>query len=65
MVSDAGGVGSSDHAERSAKNRRLRVHYLLEAEWDIGLEAPCAGGFIVTGRRTIYTHPGGYAEPGG
>jgi predicted RNA methylase len=33
VFSDAGGTGRSYHAERSAKNRRLRVHYLLEAGW--------------------------------
>src|SRR6187455_2030749 len=31
--SDAGGTGRSYHAELSARNRRLRVHYLLEAGW--------------------------------
>jgi predicted RNA methylase len=33
IFSDAGGTGRSYHAELSAKNRRLRVHYLLEAGW--------------------------------
>jgi predicted RNA methylase len=33
VFSDAGGTGRSYHAERSAKNRRRRVHYLLEAGW--------------------------------
>jgi hypothetical protein len=33
VFSDAGGPGRSYHAELSAKNRRLRVHYLLEAGW--------------------------------
>src|SRR6266480_956661 len=33
VFSDAGGTGRSYHAELSAKNRRLRVHYLLEAAW--------------------------------
>ena len=33
VFSDAGGTGRSYHADRSAKNRRLRVHYLLEAGW--------------------------------
>jgi hypothetical protein len=33
VFSDAGGTGRSYHAELSAKNRRLRVHYLLEAGW--------------------------------
>ena len=33
VFSDAGGTGRSYHAERSAKNRRLRVHYLLEPGW--------------------------------
>jgi predicted RNA methylase len=33
VFSDAGGTGRSHHAELSAKNRRLRVHYLLEAGW--------------------------------
>src|SRR6266480_3902928 len=30
VFSDAGGTGRSYHAELSAKNRRLRTHYLLE-----------------------------------
>jgi hypothetical protein len=33
VFSEAGGTGRSYHAELSAKNRRLRVHYLLEAGW--------------------------------
>src|SRR5690606_16151685 len=33
VFSDAGGTGRSYHAEMSAKNTRLRVHYLLEAGW--------------------------------
>ncbi len=33
VFSDAGGTGRSYHAELSAVNRRLRVHYLLEAGW--------------------------------
>jgi predicted RNA methylase len=31
--SEAGGTGRSYHAEQSARNRRLRIHYLLEAGW--------------------------------
>ena len=31
VFSDAGGTGRSYHAELSARNQRLRVHYLLEA----------------------------------
>src|SRR6202008_2441168 len=31
--SDAGGTGRSYHADMGAKNRRLRIHYLLEAGW--------------------------------
>jgi hypothetical protein len=31
--SDAGGTGRSYHADLGARNRRLRVHYLLEAGW--------------------------------
>jgi hypothetical protein len=31
VFSDAGGTGRSYHADLTAKNRRLRVHYLLEA----------------------------------
>jgi predicted RNA methylase len=31
--SEAGGTGRSYHAELSARNRRLRTHYLLEAGW--------------------------------
>lgn len=33
VFSDAGGTGRSYHAELSALNRRLRVHYLMEAGW--------------------------------
>jgi hypothetical protein len=33
VFSDAGGIGRSYHAELSARNRRLRVHYLLEPGW--------------------------------
>ena len=33
VFSDAGGTGRSYHADRRAKNQRLRVHYLLEAGW--------------------------------
>ena len=33
IFSDAGGTGRSYHAELSARNTRLRVHYLLEAGW--------------------------------
>ncbi len=33
VFSDAGGTGRSYHAELSARNRRLRVHYLLEPGW--------------------------------
>ena len=33
VFSDAGGTGRSYHAELSAKNHRLRVHYLLEPGW--------------------------------
>ncbi len=33
VFSEAGGTGRSYHAEMSAKNRRLRVHYLLEFGW--------------------------------
>ena len=33
VFSDAGGIGRSYHADLGAKNRRLRVHYLLEAGW--------------------------------
>ena len=33
VFSDAGGTGRSYHAELSAKNRRVRVHYLLEPGW--------------------------------
>src|SRR3954465_9360543 len=33
VFSEAGGTGRSYHAELSAKNRRLRTHYLLEAGW--------------------------------
>jgi hypothetical protein len=31
--SDAGGTGRSYHADPTARNQRLRVHYLLEAGW--------------------------------
>ena len=33
VFSEAGGKGRSYHAELSARNRRLRVHYLLEPGW--------------------------------
>jgi len=33
VFSDAGGTGRSYHADIGARNRRLRVHYLLEAGW--------------------------------
>jgi hypothetical protein len=33
VFSDAGGTGRSYHADLGAKNRRLGVHYLLEAGW--------------------------------
>ncbi|RTL94232.1 methylase [Ancylobacter aquaticus] len=33
VFSDAGGTGRSYHAEVSARNQRLRVHYLLEPGW--------------------------------
>ena len=33
VFSEAGGTGRSYHAELSARNRRLRVHYLLKAGW--------------------------------
>ena len=34
VFSDAGGMGPPYYADRGAKNRRLRVHYLLEAGWE-------------------------------
>jgi hypothetical protein len=33
VFSDAGGTGRSYHADLTARNRRLRVHYLLESGW--------------------------------
>jgi predicted RNA methylase len=33
VFSDAGGTGRSYHADLAARNKRLRVHYLLEAGW--------------------------------
>jgi hypothetical protein len=33
VFSDAGGTGRSYHADLSARNQRLRHHYLLEAGW--------------------------------
>ena len=33
IFSEAGGTGRSYHAELSARNQRLRVHYLLEPGW--------------------------------
>ncbi|KOX43850.1 methylase [Streptomyces purpurogeneiscleroticus] len=33
VLSDAGGTGRSYHADNGAQNRRLRVHFLLEAGW--------------------------------
>jgi len=35
VFSDAGGTGPSYHAELSARNRRLRIHYLLEPGWKV------------------------------
>jgi hypothetical protein len=44
VFSDAGGTGRSYHAELSARNRRLRVHYLLEPGWkaDAAIKASAA-----------------------
>jgi len=33
VFSDAGGTGRSYHADLAARNRRLRIHYLLEPGW--------------------------------
>ncbi len=33
VFSEAGGTGRSYHADKAAKNQRLRVHYLLEPGW--------------------------------
>jgi predicted RNA methylase len=33
VFSDAGGTGRSYHADLASRNRRLRVHYLLESGW--------------------------------
>jgi predicted RNA methylase len=33
VFSDAGGTGRSYHADLSARNQRLRIHYLLEPGW--------------------------------
>ena len=33
VFSEAGGTGRSYHADRSAKNQRKRIHYLLEPGW--------------------------------
>jgi hypothetical protein len=33
VFSEAGGTGRSYHADRGARNQRLRVHYLLEPGW--------------------------------
>ncbi|MGV1833028.1 strawberry notch-like NTP hydrolase domain-containing protein [Agrobacterium vitis] len=33
VFSDAGGTGRSYHADLSAKNQRLRIHYLLQPGW--------------------------------
>jgi hypothetical protein len=33
LFSDAGGTGRSYHADKGAKNRRRRIHYLLEPGW--------------------------------
>src|ERR1700730_906828 len=40
VFSDAGGTGRSYHADLTAKNRRLRVHYLLEAGWKADTRHP-------------------------
>src|SRR3546814_9686240 len=33
IVSEAGCTGRSDHSDLGAKNRRQRIHYLLEVGW--------------------------------
>src|SRR3546814_13565320 len=33
VFSDAGGTGRSYHADLGSRNRRLRIHYLLEPGW--------------------------------
>jgi len=33
VFSDAGGTGKEYHAELSARNREVEVHYLLEPGW--------------------------------
>ena len=43
VFSDAGGTGRSYHAELSAKNRRLRVHYLLGGGMEGGRRHPGPG----------------------
>jgi hypothetical protein len=44
VFSDAGGTGRSYHADLGAKNRRLRVHYLLEAGWKADTAIQGLGG---------------------
>jgi len=44
VFSDAGGTGRSYHAELSAKNQRLRVHYLLEPRPKGASSRPSRGG---------------------
>src|ERR1700689_440645 len=53
VFSDAGGTGRSYHADLAAKNRRLRVHYLLEPGWKG--DAPIQG--LGRTNRTNQAHP--------
>jgi C-terminal domain on Strawberry notch homologue len=53
VFSDAGGTGRSYHADLGAKNRRLRVHYLLEAGW----KADTAIQGLVRSNRTNQVQP--------
>ncbi|NTA50661.1 DEAD/DEAH box helicase family protein [Agrobacterium tumefaciens] len=53
IFSDAGGTGRSYHADLSARNRRLRVHYLLEPGW----KADAAIQGLGRTNRTNQAHP--------
>src|SRR3546814_1521713 len=50
VFSDAGGTGRSYHADLGARNRRLRIHYLLEPGWKADTAIPGLG-------RSNRTHP--------
>jgi hypothetical protein len=52
VFSDAGGTGRSYHADLGARNRRLRVHYLLEAGWKADTASRASGAPTAPTRRS-------------